>query len=646
MTYRFRKLTFILIFSMLLGLLFPHATEAEAASYKFKYKDLIKSETVKFNGKTPTFYIDGEEFDCSDYPIMIIDGVSIGTIDLFAYACHVTYKFDEEKGKLVFKYNGNTVVLYLNSTKAKINDVDATADLAPMRVKYASSKIITNLVPMRFVAEGLGMEYTWHQDTTTVDIKTPIPLEIGGETINYLGTLGKIKFDGKSIKNDKVPSLVLSDNAVICLKTVAAAIPGFDYAFNDFTEELTITYGSVKLNMLLDSTLVYVNGLLDTCPVAPTRIYNGKTDTERVYIPGRYVFETLGFGYEWDSKSGTSIITTKDTTGQYTPDYTDIIVIDAPQGIKGVKDVIIDEDTLEEHEVENFRQTLNFPILEGIRTDLITFRDLLYDNLVSFDLSGNYMDFYRDNMPDNTGEAVIQLQIVYYEASDITRINMYTRTNEDNIILGHRDTYSPNTISFTFDRPGNLYDKIIILDAGHGDYDPGTVHGGYNEKDVNFSVVYTYCKQYFDDSDIKVYYSRYDDSLPALRTRAGLAARVDADFFISVHHNSNYNTSINGTSVYYSTKDTADFNGLTGKIMSDTFLANLTEALGTKNMGSINHNYVVVSEENSVPAVLLELGFMSNPDELKRVVKAKYQKKAAKCIYKTVLQFYEEYTKK
>ena len=72
-------------------------------------------------------------------------------------------------------------------------------------------------------------------------------------------------------------------------------------------------------------------------------------------------------------------------------------------------------------------------------------------------------------------------------------------------------------------------------------------------------------------------------------------------------------------------------------------LENLTEDLNTEVFatGVINKNFVVV-RDSKAPAVLLEIGFMSCPEELERLVKDKFSKKVAKTIYNTVLSIYAE----
>lgn len=597
-----------------------------AAAYLFKYKNVTTDTIVKYNYTVPHYFIDGEEIDTQDTPPIIISNTAMCSADaLFGNIEGMTVKFTKSSGKLKFTYNDNTLIMYLGKTSYTLNGEKGEYDIAPFRAKYYSSGKYTNLVPTRFVAESLGMEYVWTQSASTVTIKTPIKILYNDEVDYYLGTLGKLSFNGSKVSNPKTPSYIYNDNALLCLRTISNAIPALYYDYNSKTGEITIKYSEITLKLKLGSIDTYVNGCYDVAPIAPCEIYNFDYNLNRVYIPGRYVFETLGFDYQWDSETGTSLINETEETGIYHPDFSDALFYDA----------------VNEPVDAGYRQTLVFPFMHGIKVNQIEIQDRINENLITFSLCGNYMDFYREQEIINTGESVIQLQILYFEEEDITTVNLYTRTDDNGIILGHLDNRQEDLIVFTLDWPPELYDKIIVMDAGHGGTDPGTVYGGYQEKDLNFDIVYNYCKKLFDDSHIKVYYSRYDDTLVDLHVRPTIPARIGADFFVSVHHNA-LNSTSSGTCVFYSTANTGIFNGYTSRDMASLFLNNLCEDLGTKNGGySGGRNYVVVSEENAVPAVLLEIGFMSNPEELKQLVKKSFQKKVAQSIFDTVTEIYK-----
>ena len=713
----------LIIFSFLISL-FP-AVSSSAASYKFKYKEYFTDTTVKYNGTIPSYNIDGKSIDTSSTPGIVNDrGIAMCNGAAVFKAAGVKVNYKSSSKAIIFKYNDNKLVLYMNTDRAVLNGEEITSSCESYRVKYSSTKKTVTFVPSRFVAETLGMDYTWDSSQKTAFIRTPVKLGMNDEIVYYLGSLGNISIDGEKCDNSSYPSIIVSDNALLSTDAVFEELDGTDFLYQRKTGDITFKNGEITLKMKVGTTITYVNGVIGKCPVAPVRIRNYETGTAGLYIPGRYVFETLGYKYSWNESAKTSEIAfVEDKTGIFSPGYTIAAIYDAPQGLE-----------LSDDEEPDYYQEFGFPFPDDITFDDITYEDAIYENTVKMAIPGDHSEFYRDNL-ENTGEAVLQANVLYYPEEDVTRINIALRTDENNIIIGHREEITDDMIWFTFDLPRNLYEKIIILDAGHGGSDTGTRHGGYNEKDMNFAVIYKYCKEYFDKSDIKVYYSRYNDTLPTLYQRAGLGARIGADFFISVHHNSHSNTKAKGTSVYYSTEDVGTFpvipepeeedeggpktedNGktditgedstenaeasgegstentdvfgensnentdasgedstgdtetsnvdstgnadlsnedadieypdepevLTGKIMAQMLLDALVESLETENRGIIDRNFVVVGKNNSVPAVLIEIGFMSNPDELKRIINKKFQKKAAKAIYKTVLEMYEIY---
>ena len=643
-----------------------------ATSYKFRYKEYYKNTKIKYNGTVPNYTVDGKAVDTSNTPgIINAQEYAMCNAKAVFRAAGVNVNYSYKNQNITFKYHGNKLILYLNSDKAVFNGNEIKSPCISYKVKYYPSGKKVIFVPSRFVAETLKMDYTWDSSSKTAKIITPIEIEYNGTEHLYAGSKGALKVNGEAVDNSDYPSLIFSSNAMLALDTAFEALDEVDYSYNASEGELELVCGDISIRMITGNRYAYVNGILETCPVAPMVITNKVTGTTDLYFPGRYVFETLGFSYSWDESNKTSVIkTVEGKTGVFNKDYEIVAVYDA--GLMPGNDGSYDENAIVEEDID-YRQVFKLLLPDDYDKSKLDLADLLYENKIRAELAGDYREFYADNKLVNTGEALIQINILYFADRDVTQINLCTRTNADGMILGHKDRNASYGMRLILDKPVNLYDKIIILDAGHGGSDPGTQHGGYNEKDVNFSVIYKHCKQLFDKSDIKVYYSRYDDTLPSLYDRAGLAARVGADFFISVHHNSNNNSKAAGTSVYYSTEEIRTFpvinnvsddeaatddeaastdgeeaedelsGVLTSKIMAQMFLDALLDKLGTNNRGIIDKGFVVVGKNNTVPSVLLEIGFMSNPDELKKIVTNKFQKNAAKAIYQTVLDIYEQY---
>ena len=733
------KLFVGLILILLVALFLAPGGNAEAAT-KFKYKDYALGKTVTYYGTVPTYIVDGITADLSREPAMISErGIAYASVNgLFRDVLGAKTKYTKSKKMITISYKGHVLKMYVGSTVAYLDGEEIEAPCAPFRIKYKKSKQIANLVPTRFVAETLGMTYEWNSSDAIVTIDIPFYYELNDETVKYVGTKGKITFNGEDVEIYQTPSLIISDTALLSTDTDVFDATGIDFAYDDETGVITLTYGENSLLYCVGSRIVYVNGLLSRCAVAPTIFYLYDVEEDVLYIPGRFTMENLGFYYNWNSETGTSEISTfeyidslkvpEDVTGEDDQGSTDnntseidntnnensdsIIsestdngesstgdesnngsadenvdnpensdnnsenTSDAAADVGEVTDDITDKETGSDENTEddgegsieddtekvvlprklinvynpnegykffidrdNCTQTLKLPVPNGVLASDFEMNEELLGCLTELVLKGDYSDFYADALVDNTGEAILQIQVYYDPNTDETIFKIFS-----DVVLGCGLSDSEdNFVNVRMDFVKNIYKKVIVMDAGHGGHDPGAQHQGYNESDLNLKIVLN-CRELFKDTDIKVYYTRIDDTFLSLYDRAAFAELVGADMFIAVHHNSSWYDTVSGTSVYWGDKDTStSLNGLTSEKLAWRMLENLTAALDTKvfGEGAINKNFVVV-RDSKAPAVLLEIGFMSNSDELSRLVKDKFSKKVARTIVDTVLDIYEE----
>ena len=198
--------------------------------------------------------------------------------------------------------------------------------------------------------------------------------------------------------------------------------------------------------------------------------------------------------------------------------------------------------------------------------------------------------------------------------------------------------YDENYYYFDFLTPHEVYDKVVVVDAGHGGRAPGATKQGINEKDIDLGIVLQ-LKEIFDNSDenIGVYYTRTDDSNPTFDQRVQLANKSQADLFISIHNNSTKSgrmSSTHGTQVMYSESDTKE---LGSKAFAQICLDHVTEALESRNKGLMEGDEIYIIRTSEVPVALIEVGFMTNQEELNLLNSTDYQKKAAEGVYDAVL---------
>ncbi|MFL0266673.1 cell wall-binding repeat-containing protein [Candidatus Clostridium radicumherbarum] len=173
-----------------------------------------------------------------------------------------------------------------------------------------------------------------------------------------------------------------------------------------------------------------------------------------------------------------------------------------------------------------------------------------------------------------------------------------------------------------------LKNKTVVIDAGHGGQDPGAIGPtGIKEKDVNLAVALK-LGPLLQAQGINVVYTRVDDNIPwttvtnDLQMRCDIANKANADFFISIHSNSNDSSLPYGTETYYTTQKPSD--GSLAQIIQ----SNLVAQNGLSNRGIKTANYYVLNN-TAMPAVLAELGFISNPTEEQLLNSPDFQAKCA-----------------
>ena len=184
-------------------------------------------------------------------------------------------------------------------------------------------------------------------------------------------------------------------------------------------------------------------------------------------------------------------------------------------------------------------------------------------------------------------------------------------------------------------------DKItIVIDPGHnhgGDYGSvSTINGKkYEETELNMQVA-DLLKKELVNRGYNVVMTRevgdklYDELRPSLQKRVNLANSLKADLFVSIHHNSSVSSAANGVEVYYSDEKpesgTANSNKVSvSKKLSEVMVNNLSKAVGQTNRGSKNYAFYVV-KNTLMPSVLVECGFITNPEEISKISQSSVQK--------------------
>ncbi|MBP1764299.1 MAG: amiC 1 [Firmicutes bacterium] len=191
--------------------------------------------------------------------------------------------------------------------------------------------------------------------------------------------------------------------------------------------------------------------------------------------------------------------------------------------------------------------------------------------------------------------------------------------------------------------PG-LEDKVIVLDPGHGGSDPGAIGlGGTYEKTITLAVAGK-VKKLLEKAGAEVIMTRQDDcdvawrnatDVAELSARTSVANNKKADIFISIHTNAFTNRTVGGAAVYYSAKS-----------MYDSLLAQSLDSALTQNSKfadrGIYRGNLYVTKNTLMPAALLEMAFISNPNEEKLLCSPVVQQQIAQNIVNGLDRFFAE----
>ncbi len=214
----------------------------------------------------------------------------------------------------------------------------------------------------------------------------------------------------------------------------------------------------------------------------------------------------------------------------------------------------------------------------------------------------------------------------------------------------------------------------IVVDAGHGGHDTGTIGpNGLMEKDLVLDVALKLGKMLEGRLGAEVVYTRDDDTFVPLETRTAIANKEQADMFISIHANSSSDSSARGVETYYlnftssrdalevaarenavSEKSIHELQDLVKKIAlkekieeSREFAADVQKSLyaglnaksaGVRNRGVKKAPFVVLIGAN-MPSVLAEVSFVSNPGDEKKMKTSDYRRRIADSLYRGINQY-------
>ncbi len=364
----------------------------------------------------------------------------------------------------------------------------------------------------------------------------------------------------------------------------------------------------------------FVNGQIKFLDMPP-KIINGK-----LMIPIRFISEQLGYNIIWQGDQRNILIDKPvPIVEEILPDK-QVELVQEPQ-LELVPDWV---NTLSNIEYLYSENTLVLEKPAHLSVSQIDVIDLYRQRKLIVNLNGDYSDFFyggsllsqQGRIKNVTLDHNGGTQLVI-DTFTISAVNIYEQNNKIHIQVV---------------KPSEKYNKIVMIDPGHGGSDSGTRSAtGVTEKELNIRYALDVYPLLINDPDIKVYITRETDVKPSLQERAVWANEIGAHLFISIHNNYVDNKAINGTETFYFNNP----NDPRGEVFAKMIQSNIVQGLGMTDRKAKPGNGFYVLKNTTMPAVLLEIGFMSSVQDMQKLMQPDFSPRLAQIIYTSIVAYFE-----
>jgi len=165
---------------------------------------------------------------------------------------------------------------------------------------------------------------------------------------------------------------------------------------------------------------------------------------------------------------------------------------------------------------------------------------------------------------------------------------------------------------------------IVIIDAGHGGWEPGAGNKSINEKDIVLAISLE-VENILKEKNIDYFMIRTDDTYVSLEDRVRIANEKNCKLFVSIHNNSFTDPSQGGILTTYNPNSTI------GKEIAEIMQSKLSD-IGLRNRAVMPRPNLQVLRSTDMPSILLEIGFISNKKDLLLITDTSFQQKCAQQI--------------
>lgn len=275
---------------------------------------------------------------------------------------------------------------------------------------------------------------------------------------------------------------------------------------------------------------------------------------------------------------------------------------------------------------------LCIPLEEGVKAENVSMENHYMEREMWIYIAGTSIDYYATEAVYGN---ISHIEAGSYEYAHNTVLLKFQLSD----VYECKSILEENCLYIEFVPPREMYDKIVVIDAGGGGEDYGCYNEELIEKEITLDIVKR-LKLMLEDTDIKVYYTRTEDVNLSAESRVGLANAVRADMLISIRLNESEDTSLYGTETLYN--ENYFIPGFGSVELADLVERNVVTSINGKGNGLFAAEETdVLLQEARVPVAALRAGYISNRQEAQLLAREDYRERIAKGLYEAITKAFE-----
>lgn len=471
----------------------------------------------------------------------------------------------------------------------------------------------------------------------------------------YSGNEFRLSVNGKLLKTS-MPPIVFEGYSVVPAREVFESL-GAKVEWNSAKRTVSVAYSGKQVLLTIDSTRATVDGVKINMPIA-AKIINDKT-----MIPVRFVGEQLGWTVDFDSANDTVKISNQQKTAEQNA-VTALKWEKNKADTAGFFTVVTNAKKIEysvftmdnpSRIVLDLQNTTNQSGKSSIAVNdrnVTQIRSGQHENVLRLVIDLTETSGYT---VDSDGSSIVVTVSLKQTAASATP--SATPTQKPSETPGTA-TATPSATPSQSPKPTALpwkAERYVTIDAGHGGNDPGAVYQDENgnvvlkadgtpaaqEKEINLAVALK-VQRNLEAAGVKVHMIRTTDTYVDYQKVGSVANSEQTTLFVSIHTNSALPTEASGIETWGYLDGGASVNGMTSTKLSQNILDKLIAATGAKNRGVKDGKNLAVIHTTTMPATLVELGFITNAQEREKMMSDSYRETLARAIADGILQSLDE----